>query len=64
MTMTEIIDTDKLTEIYSLRIPEITKIEIDRLPAHLKNKINHEILITIARIIHESKFDPTMHLKS
>jgi hypothetical protein len=53
-----------LTEIYSLRIPEITKIEIDRLPAHLKNKINHEILITIARIIHESKFDPTMHLKS
>lgn len=60
----DLTETDKLTELYSLRIPEITKAEVDRLPAALQKKLNHEILITIAKVIHESKFDPNLYLKS
>lgn len=60
----DICETDKLTETFSLRVPEVTKAEIDRLPLNLKNKLNHDILITMAKIIHESKFDPSLYLKS
>lgn len=44
------ITMDKLTETYTLRIPEITKIEIDKLSTPLKRKLNEEILMTMARI--------------
>ena len=55
---------DKLTETYTLRIPEVTKVNLDHLPAPLKNKLNNEILLTMARVIHESKFDPSLYLSS
>lgn len=53
---------DKLTESYTLRIPEITKVQLDKLPPPLKRKLNDEILMTMAKIIHESKFDPRLYL--
>ena len=55
---------DKLTEHYMIRIPEIVKINIEKLPPTLKKKLNQEILITMARIIHESKFDARLYLSS
>lgn len=60
MSVTEI---DKLTETFSLRIPEITKHMIDGLSKADKNKLNEAILITIAKTIHESKFDARLYLK-
>jgi hypothetical protein len=56
--------TDKLTEQFMIRIPEITKTGLDKLTPTLKKKLNHEILILMARIIHESKFDPRLYLSS
>ena len=55
---------DKCTEQYTLRIPEITKIELDRLPPALKAQLRERLLITMARIIHKGKFDAMIYLKS
>jgi hypothetical protein len=57
------IEIDKLPETFSLRIPEITKHMIDGLSKADKNKLNEAILITIAKTIHESKFEPQLYLK-
>ena len=62
--MNDLPTIDKLTETYTLRIPEITKSEIDRLPPLLKSKLNNEILLTMARIIHESKFNASLYLSA
>lgn len=62
--MNDISAIDKLTETFTLRIPEITKAGIDRLPPILKTKLNNEILLTMARVIHESKFDPQLYLST
>lgn len=64
--MSEIVmeQIDKRTETYALRIPEITKAKTDRLSAAWKQKLNDALLLTIARILHESEFDPSVYLKS
>lgn len=53
---------DKLTEIFSLRVPAVTKAHLDRMPAIWKNKLNERLLVTIAHVLHESRFDPTLYL--
>jgi hypothetical protein len=60
----DILAYDKLSETYSMRIPEITKIKIDKLPAPFKRKLNHELLMTIARVLHEADFNPCNYLKT
>lgn len=60
--MSDLPAVGKLTESYTIRIPEITKAHIDSLPSLTKNKLNNEILLTMARVIHESKFDSSMYL--
>jgi len=57
-------ETDKLTSEYTLRIPEITKFELDKLDPNQKLRMNHQIRVTIARAIHDSKFDPEQYLKT
>lgn len=56
--------TDKLTEQYMIRVPEITKRHLDTLSANFKKKLNQRILLTMAEIIHESKLDPRIYLTS
>ena len=58
------ISTDKLTDQYVIRIPEITKRGLEQLSPVLKKKLNQQILLDMARIIHESKFDPSVYLTS
>ncbi|HUS98856.1 MAG TPA: hypothetical protein VMY59_00865 [Candidatus Thermoplasmatota archaeon] len=60
----ENIETDKLTETYTLRLPEVLKVDVDRLPSILKKKMHHRILIVMAEAVHESKFDPNIYLKT
>jgi len=62
MTNAERLETDKLTEEFTLRIPAVTKIGIDRLPKHLKRRLNERILITMAQVLHEAAFDPRRYL--
>jgi len=60
----DIKDIDKLVENYQLRIPEITKHKIDNLSKQKKDQLNLEILITIARVLHEAEFNPQTYLKA
>ena len=56
------VKTDKCLESYSLRIPEITKHELDKLTQAQKTAMIDEILIVMARHIHFSKFNPAVYL--
>lgn len=56
--------TKKLLGTYTLRLPVETKQMIDALPSHMKKKLNQEILIAIAKVLHENAFDPTIYLGS
>ena len=58
------LETDKRTEEFALRIPEVTKNELDKLTKYQKAKLNDEILITMAKVIHNAKFDPCLYLKT
>jgi len=58
----ERLETDKLTEEFTLRIPSVTKIGIDRLPKHFKRRLNERLLITMAQVLHEAAFDPRRYL--
>lgn len=53
---------DKLTEILSIRIPAVTKAQIDKLSASNRTKLNERIMIAIAQILHEAAFDPSFYL--
>jgi len=62
--MSDSLEYDKLTETFSFRIPEITKHKLDKLPPHFKKTLTHELLRTIARVLHDAEFDPTVYLKT
>lgn len=58
------IESDKLTEEFTIRIPEITKNLIKQLDSQQKKRLNEAILVTMARALHDAKFDPSKYLKS
>jgi hypothetical protein len=62
--MPDIEDIDKCTAVFSLKIPEITKSMIDKLPFSFKKKLKKEILLAITRVLHEAEFNPNLYLKS
>lgn len=53
---------DKLTETYSVRIPEILSEHLKALPPPLKKKLNEELLVVMAKHVHEARFDPGIYL--
>lgn len=55
---------DKLTESYTFRLPEITKLKTDNLSSAWKKKLNEALLHTTAKILHDSEFDPSKYLSS
>jgi len=57
-------DMDKRTADFSLRIPEITKTYIDKLPASMKRDLNDRIILLMDRVIHEASYTPGRYLKS
>lgn len=58
----ERLETDKLTDEFTFRIPTVTKIGIDRLPKHFKRRLNERLLVTMAQVLHEAAFDPRRYL--
>jgi len=60
----ELIDIDKKDDTISFRISIFTKSLVDKMPQKYRRKMNDEVLVTIAKVIHESKFDPNLYLKS
>ena len=57
------LQTGKLTAVFPIRVPEITKQGLDKLNTSFKRKLNEELLLTMARILHEAAFDPSVYLK-
>jgi hypothetical protein len=53
---------DKLTAEYSQRIPEITADRIGRLTDPQKKELKVQILVAIAKYLHEASFDPSRYL--
>ena len=60
----ERLECDKLTEIHSLRIPEVTAVALQKLSPHWKQELNRRLLVAIAKTIHDSKFDPSIYLST
>jgi hypothetical protein len=58
------IEIDKKTESFTVKIPEILKVRIDKLSAPEKSKLNQSILFLMAKHIHENQFNPADYLSS
>jgi len=58
------IETDKRTEQFNIRIPEILKDGLDGLTPKQKTDLYEKVLIILAKAVHESKFNPMIYLKS
>ena len=58
------LETDKLTEKYTLRIPECLKNDLSKLSKTQVRAMNERIFVLMARFIHDSTFDPSIYLNS
>lgn len=58
------LEIDNLTEQYTLKIPEILKVGVSSLSQSDKKRLNKNIMITMAREIHRSKFNPMSYLST
>lgn len=58
------IEIDKCTDSYTVKIPEILKHHLESLPAKQKTSLKEDVLLTIARHIHEYNFNPAKYLSS
>ena len=58
------IEIDKCTESWTLKIPEVLKVRLDKLSSPEKSKLKRAILFTMAKHIHENEFDPAKYLNS
>jgi len=55
-------DEAKLDNIYSFRIPKVTKDMVDKLNRTQKADLNRRLLLEIAKKIHEANFNPEIYL--
>ena len=53
---------DKLTEQYTIRVPEVLKKQIDKMPTSHKRRLTEAILVAMAKVVHDSRFDPLVYL--
>lgn len=53
----------KLISIYSFRITPKMKEEVENLSPILKSRLNEQLRLTLARVLHEASFDPKNYLK-
>jgi hypothetical protein len=58
------IETDKLTEQYTLKVPEVLKVGLSSLSPEDRKKLNLKLMVTMAAAIHESRFNPEFYLTS
>jgi hypothetical protein len=58
------IETDKLTEQFSMKIPEVLKVGISSLSPDQRKKLNLQLMVCIAKSVHDSRFNPETYLTS
>ncbi len=56
------IEIDKLTEQYTLKIPEVLKVGLSSLSPEAKKNLNYQLMLRMAKAVHESKFNPELYL--
>ena len=61
--MTNII-IDKLDETITLRLPSVLKNHINNLPKDIRRKMHDDILLVMAKAVHDSKFDSSLYLST
>lgn len=57
-------EIDKLDATFSIKIPEVTKSRLDRLPAAYRRRLNERIILLMAHTLHESEFKARDYLTS
>lgn len=55
---------DKRDEIFTIRITTTLKKNIDHLPPGHKKKLIEDCITTMAKVVHDARFDPTMYTDS
>ena len=55
--------SEKLTEIYTIRISDLLKVHIDKLTSEQKHVLNQRIRNEMAKVVHEFKFNPRDYLE-
>ncbi len=58
------LEVDKLTEQFSMKIPEVLKVGLSSLSPDQRKKVNLRLMVEIAKVIHESRFNPETYLTS
>lgn len=56
------IEHDKLTEQYTLKIPEVLKVAVSSLSQSQKKRLNNQLMVAMAEAIHRSRFNPENYL--
>lgn len=59
-----VFEMDKSTEVYSMKIPEVLKVRLDRLSRTQKVGLNNSILYEMVKAVHMSNLEPELYLKS
>jgi hypothetical protein len=60
----ERLEMDKLDASLTVRIPEHTAVLVGKLPKHWNDRLNNRLRVTIASVLHEAAFDPSVYLCS
>jgi hypothetical protein len=58
------IEIDKLTEQYTLKVPEVLKVGLSNLSPDERKRLNLRLMVDMAKAIHESRFNPEFYLTS
>jgi hypothetical protein len=56
------IETDKLVEQYTLKVPEVLKVGLSSLSPEQRKNLNLRLMVEMAKAIHESRFIPEQYL--
>jgi hypothetical protein len=58
------LEIDKLTEQYTLKIPEVLRVGLSSLSPDQRKRMNVKLMVAMAAVIHESRFNPENYLTS
>jgi hypothetical protein len=58
------LEVDKLTEQFSMKIPESLKVGLSHLSPDQRKKMNLQLMVQMAHAIHDSRFNPETYLTS
>jgi hypothetical protein len=58
------LDSDKLLEVYTQRIPECLKKRLSKLSPDEKMQLSRRVLVVLAKACHDHEFDPNLYLNT